>query len=88
MKNLSWHQTKISYAVEMSKDDFRSIMDYDDESFEKDYPSLFDMLLKIEGIEEVEYDGHFGPYLYLDISADASIEAVKQRVNDVLSLIF
>jgi hypothetical protein len=48
-------------------------------------PSLLDKLTPIEGVEDVNYDGHFGPVVYIAIHADFDTPYTRGYICEIIS---
>lgn len=55
-----------NYCIEISIERMKEILKDD---------SIFDELDKINGITKIEYDGHFGPYIFLTL--DVNLDTAK-----------
>jgi hypothetical protein len=62
---------KIQYYMELSVENFIKIMDKD---MEVDYP-LYERLAAHDLIVTVDYDGHFGPFIFISVMWDDMQEA-------------
>lgn len=66
-----------TYSVELQVEQLLRVLDLDRE----DIVPLFVRLGKLEGIRMVDYDGHFGPFVFLTIDTDADTEDTKNAVT-------
>lgn len=77
----------LSYSLMVSISEFCTITHRDIENGFED--NLGDRLEKIDGVECVEYDGHFGPHIFFRVDAhedqdqaqEAVLEAVEQFIG-------
>jgi hypothetical protein len=58
-----FHPNEIRLAVELTKDEFKNVIKSE---------SLHDDLMAIEDVVEVGWDGHFGPFIYVNIDIDTN----------------
>ena len=56
--------TRRSYRVEITVEEMVAILDRDARCFQ----SLFECLQSLDGVINVEYDGHFGPNVFYDVN--------------------
>ena len=75
-----FHPTGISYSIELDKDTFAKYL------LNEDYENtLFGKLLEIEDVESVDYDGHFGSYVFVEIALSnlpKTLEEVKKVIEE------
>ena len=55
-----------NYILDITTEKLSSIMDKDCEA---DHP-LYMLLAKIDGIHDVDYNGHFGPHIYVTLESE------------------
>ncbi len=60
----------VSYRINVLTENFFTIMDKDGEAIVNDEKTLGDLLDALPYIDKVEYDGHFGPGIYIEIDVD------------------
>lgn len=72
--------TATSYCVELSVEVFQKIVDKDDE-VEK--PLVF-VLDELDGVCEVDYNGHFGPNIFFTVDADHDGEEKKKEIQKAI----
>ena len=73
----------IKFDIEVTKEELSKILDLDNEV---DVP-LYQELEKIEGVSEIDYDGHFGPYIFLTVDLehlDGSTKKIKEVIKKFL----
>jgi hypothetical protein len=82
--------TSIHFNIEITKDALLKILEKDKE-FENERKwayTLFNKLDRIDGVIDVNYDGHFGPNIHLRMDLDRSMrdiaEDVKQTIKEFL----
>lgn len=59
--------TSTSYCVELSIEEMLTLLGSDQVAWEEDEENLVEKLEEIDGVSEVEYNGHFGPAVYLTV---------------------
>ena len=71
------------YTIEV---DLKVIMDSDAylENENKWESSLFHVLDKIPGVTKVDYNGHFGPYVWLTIESEHDNDETWETIKDAL----
>ena len=83
-------QTTINYAVPVEVDELLHITTLDNHTGDLIPESLHTLLVKIEGVESCDYNGMFGPYIFLEIEKahdDRELWVEVQRVtNEYLKL--
>lgn len=57
----------ITYAITITVDHFFEVMRKDGDAIVEDGKTLFNQLDALSYVDKVEYDGHFGPHIWLDI---------------------
>jgi len=72
--------TEIQYALSLDAPTLLKILDKDTISEE----SLHEHLDKIEAIRDIDYNGHFGPYIYLKLSADHDDSATWCIIHKII----
>jgi hypothetical protein len=70
-------RTRTTYAVEVPRDKAIALFDLEP-------VSLLDRLMKVDGVSEVNYDGHFGPFVYVTIDADDDTPATHAAVRHLI----
>jgi hypothetical protein len=76
MKKLEYEITSRSYRIKVP--DVKVIMDRDETQ------ALFFKLLLVEGVDKVDYDGHFGHYVYVKVD-DNDHEHIMGKVLKVIT---
>ena len=59
----------VDYALTVDEEIFKKILDKDDESTDE-RETLYEQLVNFDGISEVDYDGHYGPQLYVTLDPE------------------
>lgn len=54
----------VGYSLTLEKESLVKILDKDEKMKAK---PLYEQLLEIDGVSEVEYDGHYGPQIYINL---------------------
>ena len=58
--------TTINYQIDIQRKSLVRILNED-----RCVPSpLYERLMKVPGIEKVDYDGHFGPYIFVELECE------------------
>ena len=70
-------RTRTTYAIEVPRDKAIALFDLEP-------VSLLDRLMKVDGVSEVNYDGHFGPFVYVTIDAEDDTPATHTVVRGVI----
>ena len=81
--NLTFEVSHISYCIDVPEEDFLRLSNREFEHPE--LTSLCEDLEAIEGIREVDYDGHFGSCVYVTIEAEHDNDQTKNQVIKVIS---
>jgi len=81
IKDIQKTHTLYTITVE----DMITILDYD----KKNNPGLFETLDNIEGVDNTDYDGSFGPNIYLSVEYQDDNEEtwnlIKETINQVIN---
>lgn len=86
---MKFEKTQTSYAVYIDKDDFLSLMDSEsyvteDAAYKPGNKSLHEKLNEFPGVNNVEYDGHFGNYIFLSIDADEDDTCLHEDIYETI----
>ena len=85
---LTREKTSVHYCIDIDAEDLLKILNLDTENCATDGRTLYDHLMNIDAVEEVEYDRMFGPHLFFKVDADRDNshlwEFVEQVVNGYL----
>lgn len=73
--------TQHVYSIEMAEDVFLDMLNRDKNYSETPY---VDRLMKIDGVSKVEYDGHFGPYVFLTVDVEDDTEETWSKIRWIL----
>ena len=76
-----------SYSIKLNKDEFLTILDKDELLEVRNYPWLWKQLEYIQGVDDVEHDGHFGTYVYFTIKEeynDGKLEKVMETIKNYI----
>ena len=86
--------TKLDVTFEISNEDYTAIeqrdRDRDDAASERgdeyDYNKIFlsGILDNIEGVADSDYNGHFGPYVFLSINADSDSPEKREEIKTLI----
>jgi len=81
MKKMVKEVTGIEYVVHV---DIKKIHRHDNTQCDRDLPTVYDRLNRIEGIYKLDYDAHFGNYVSLSISKEHDTDDTWNKVKEVL----
>lgn len=76
------------YCVEVSIEFFQALIAKDDAHIHEegaDMITLCDRLNKVDGLVEVDYDGHFGPNLFFDVEAADDTPELWTKIEDIIN---
>ena len=81
---LNFEITSKSYAIPIDDvDDFLAIDKYEgDQDASK---CLYMTLERIDGIHSVDYNGHFGSYIYLTIEEEHDTKETHKKISDLIT---
>lgn len=85
-------KTSSDYAVEIETSDMLALLDYEHAFTGRapDGEKLFEKLPKIDGVDSVDYDGHFGAAIYFAIATESDTpethEAIKALIESHLAI--
>ena len=84
--NLTLKPVQTSYTVDLGQEAYDAIMRAERlvKPNARMQPSLTDRLELIAGVENVEYDGGFGPSVFLSITTDCDRAKTKEHVIGVI----
>jgi hypothetical protein len=75
---LKLERTRTEYAVEVSIDAFLAVSKWEDWTNRE--LTLLDKLDKLPGVDNIEYNGHFGPCFYFRLDVDHDTPAMHARI--------
>lgn len=90
MGELTREITSSSYKIKINDcEDFLNICNYDDELFyEDDSRPLWKRLDDISGVDEIDYNGHFGSNVWLTVTEEYNSNGtwidIFQTINDFI----
>ena len=76
--------THKSYAIEISEDDFVAIDTYEQKNTSND-PTLAALLDKNTTARSVDYNGHFGTFIYLTLDVDEDTLAEWKAIETIIA---
>lgn len=76
--------TATCYALETTIKDLVRIIKRDCKGGNENRKELHEILDSIDGVDQVEYNGHFGPYIFFRVSCDFDNDAVLAKVSDTV----
>lgn len=81
---------KVSFALPISDEMFEAIEERDENT--DCYPSkyfeyniLAGILERRTGVSNVDYNGHFGAFIYFDVTSDDNTESMLYLVTDIIN---
>ena len=75
--------TSTSYAIPVTIEEFQSIEEKDNQAEACEH-CLFKWLESIEGVSNIDYNGHFGPFIYLQIETPLDNDETKAFISQLL----
>lgn len=77
---MDWEPTYIKFNIGITVEQFRYIIDKDNDFENEDEwdKTLYKILEKIDGVTEVDYNGHFGAYIFVTLEWDKFVKAKKE----------
>jgi len=73
-------RTSSHYHIPISMEQMEIVIDYDDE---KDY-EFMESFTAIDGVEEVDYNGHFGAAIFLHITTVNDTPETWEKINTII----
>ena len=70
------------YEVGISEESFDAITDRD--IHESDCKQLYEQLLEVDGVADVDYNGMFGSYIYLTICKEHDCADTWDKINKLI----
>jgi len=81
---MKFEKTATSYSIEIPVDVFSvHLMGDERDSFNNRVP-LYQKLANVPGVDGVEYDGHFGNYVYLTIDIEHDNKYTKNVIGKIM----
>lgn len=81
---LQMEVTRRSYAIEIPKIDFDHLMKSD--SWKWNGTTLDEESFKhLPGVDTIEFNGHFGPFVYLNIVAEDDTSELREEILSIVS---
>jgi hypothetical protein len=83
---MKFNTVKMTFCAELPKDDMLKILAKDNISLRsrKNSKTLLDKLQTIEGIGFVEYDGHFGSNIFVEINEPNNAKLILKDIKDCI----
>ena len=69
-----------NYALDISVEKLLAIMDKDREAEDP----LYMLLIGIDGVADVDYDGHFGPHIYVTLYIEYENEDMWKSIYETI----
>ncbi len=86
MQPRAFNITQISFRVPVSVDEMLLIMEKDRNVAIGD--ELYEKLNAVDGVYQVDYDGHFGPWIFFTLHKenhnDATLNKISKIINDYI----
>lgn len=79
---LVFEKTEVTYSVEIAVDEFIALTDYEN-CYLGNSDSLCTKLMEF-GCYKIEYNGHYGSYIYFTITVDDDTIEFKQEISDII----
>lgn len=74
----------IGYCIDIPEKDFsKHLMGDERDSFGNRKP-LYEKLGELDGVADVDYDGHFGPYVFLTIEKEHDTAETKRKIREII----
>jgi hypothetical protein len=64
---MKFYATSINYCIDVPVKNLKRILDLDNKALDDYDDVLYMRLMDIEGVENAKYDGHFGPYIFVEL---------------------
>ena len=80
---ISFEPVQTVYHIKLTVPEFQKIMDYDNVAL----PPLFELLAEIDGVNDVEYDGHFGASIWLTLDKEHDTGKTWNQISDIIEII-
>ena len=81
---------RLSISFEITNEDYFAIeqrdRDRDDAASDRgeDVEYLFELINKVEGVSNSDYNGHFGPYVFFDLDAENDSPAKREEIKTLI----
>lgn len=84
---MKFSTVKISFSAEVSAEEMLKILDKDNKALRSKSPvhTLDDILERIDGVQLVTYNGHFGPNLFVEIDKPSKAQDILKQVKEVVN---
>lgn len=81
--------SKTSYSIEIEQNLFLNLLDSesyvtDHATYKDDNKTLCEKLGQITGVNDIEYNGHFGNFIYLTIDKDVDNKKTKDQISKII----
>lgn len=80
----NWTANRVSYSIEITPDQLQLICDHDDtcDTIEE---TLSDRIDALEGLSETNYNGHFGPYIFVSIDFPDDTAQTRAKIDQLIN---
>ncbi len=76
------YATSTKYCIEITKGQMLKVLNKDSEALDG---HLFELLDKMYGIDEVDYDGTFGPRIFVTVGKDADNKEMWDSIFETIN---
>ena len=76
--------TSIKYVIGLKDKALLDIIYRDNDAEEADQ-QLWETIGLIDGVQDVDYDGHFGNYIYIEVDKEHDTEATWKSIYDLIN---
>jgi hypothetical protein len=73
-----------SYSVELSVENARALFDSESPNKIRHQATLLETLGQLRGVDDIEYDGHFGPFIHFRILAENDTSQTHAEVRGII----
>jgi len=80
--NRDFQLTSRSFAIPITMEEFDNI-DHKEREYGIDH--VGEMLAKLPGVSDVDFDGHFGLYIYLTIDKEFDNDETLHAIGDIIN---
>jgi hypothetical protein len=81
---LSFEPTNTSYCIPITVEQFLAMDNQDTLNVDNDDLELSEILDKLDGVWNTDYNGHFGPNIFLTIEADCDTIELKSKIANII----
>jgi len=74
----------VDYSLTIPEEIFLKIVDKDNQGSDDEVKPLFEQLMELDGISEVDYDCHYGPQLYVTIDPEYDYPSIWFAIYKIM----